>query len=111
MPRKRRKRKKLNWFSRLFGFNEAAKTYEETQQLLVVDGATITSKKNNKSYKIGHFATETLGEQRARVMKKEKVPQIVGKTNGLVLKVEIADVAKLHKDPSNRHATFQVFLL
>ena len=110
MPKKRRRktRKRLNWFSRLFGFNEDAQTYKETQQLLVVDGDTITSNRNNKSYKIGHFATETLGEQRARVMKNEKVPQLVGKTNGLVLKIEVADVTKLHMKPSNRHATFQV---
>ena len=98
----------LNWFSRLFGFNEDAQSYKQTQQILVVDGNTITSKINNKSYKIGHFATEALGEQRARVMKNEKVQQLVGKTHGLVLKIEIGDVTKFHMKPSNRHATFQV---
>ena len=107
MPKKRR-RKRLNWFSRLFGFNEDAQSYKQTQQLLVVDGNTITSKINNKSYKIGHFATEALGEQRARVMKNAKVQQLVGKTHGLVLKIEIGDVTKFHMKPSNRHATFQV---
>ena len=107
MPKKRR-RKRLNWFSRLFGFNEDAQTYKETQQLLVVDSDTITSKINNKSYKIGHFATEALGEQRARVMKNEKVQQLVGKAHGLVLKIEIGDVTNFHMMPSNRHATFQV---
>ena len=113
MPKKTRvrRKKKLDWFSRLFGFKEAGKTYEETQELLLVKGTTITSKKNNKSYQIGHFVRETLGEQRARVMKNERVPQIVEKKNGLVLDIKVADVTKLHMMPSNRHATFQVELL
>lgn len=112
MPKKkragRRRKKKLNWFSRLFGFNEKAQTYKETQDLLLVKGTTITSKKNSKSYQIGEFVRETLGEQRARVMKNEKVEHILRKQNGLVLDVKIADVSKLHIMRSNRHATFQV---
>ena len=107
MPKKRR-RKRRNWFSLLFGFDENAQTYKEIQQLLVVDGNTLASKRNSKSYKLGHFATESLGEQRARVMENEKVPQLVGQAHGLVLKIAIGDVTKFLMKPSNRHATFQV---
>ena len=109
MPQKRR-RKQLDWFARLFGFREVAHAYQEVQNLLVVDGTTITSKKNNKSYQIGHFVRETLGEQRARIMKKKELQHVLEKKHGLSLEIKVGDVTKLHMMPSNRHATFQVMI-
>ena len=112
MPKRCRGRKRrLDWFARLFGFTEAAHTYEEIQNLLVVNGTTITSKKNNKSYQIGNFKREQLGAQRARIMKKKGLQQILGKKHSLTLEIKVGDVGKLHMMPSNRHATFQVICL
>jgi hypothetical protein len=90
-----------DWFEDLMGFKELHSG--ETQANLEVQGSTLRSKVNNRSYTIGTLETPSLGELRALAAGIEgslagpsRVTNVVG------------DVGRLHRDPANRHALFQV---
>ena len=53
-----------SWFAALFGFAET--DYATAQRGLVVDGDTLRSRANGRSFRIGTFATPSPGELRAR---------------------------------------------
>lgn len=88
----------MNWFERLMGFNES--DYLTTQRRLVVDGNTLTSTVNGKSYGIGRLSLPTLAELRA------STPNASGPRTTVTS--IIGDVRRLHADPALRGALFQV---
>lgn len=88
----------MNWFERLMGFSES--DYLTTQRRLVVDGNTLTSTVNGKSYGIGRLSLPTLAELRA------STPNPPGPRTTVTS--VIGDVRKLHADPALRGALFQV---
>ena len=55
----------MDWFTRLTGFRETS--YAETQARLEVEGSTLRSAVNGKSYGIGQFEMPSLGELRQQV--------------------------------------------
>lgn len=89
------------WFSTLTGFHE--RSYAETQAQLVVEGHTLRSLANGRSYAIGTLETPSLADLRTRAL-------LAGpsRAGGLRVSAVAADVAALHRDPANQHATFQV---
>ena len=90
-----------DWFEDLMGFKELR--YEETRANLEVVGSTLRSKVNNRSYTIGTLETPSLAELR------DRAASIVDSLAG-TLRVSnvVGDVGRLHRDPANRHALFQV---
>ena len=90
-----------DWFEDLMGFKELG--YEETRANLEVVGSTLRSKVNNRSYTIGTLETPSLADLR------DRAASIVGSLAG-ALRVSnvVGDVGRLHRDPANRHALFQV---
>jgi hypothetical protein len=90
-----------DWFEDLMGFKELA--YGVTRANLEVGGATLRSKVNNRRYSIGTLQTPTLAELRNRGA------GIVGTLAGrLRVSTVVGDVGRLHRDPTNRQALFQV---
>ena len=55
----------MDWFKRITGFDES--TYARTRALLEVDGSTLRSRVNGRSYGIGEFEMASLDDLRARV--------------------------------------------
>ena len=90
-----------DWFEDLMGFKELR--YEETRASLEVVGSTLRSKVNKRSYIIGTLETPSLAEIR------DRAARIVGSLAGtLRVSSVVGDVGRLHRDPANRHALFQV---
>ena len=58
-----------DWFSRLTGFNEGP--YSTTRELLEVNGTTLRSKVNDRSFCIGQFEMPSLADLRLRVQAAE----------------------------------------
>jgi hypothetical protein len=90
-----------DWFEDLMGFKELL--YEETRANLEVVGSTLRSKINRRTYTIGTLEMPSLAAIR------DRAAGIVGSLAG-TLRVSnvIGDVGRLHRDPANRHALFQV---
>ena len=90
-----------DWFHDLMGFKEVG--YEETRANLEVAGTTLRSQVNNHSYAVGVLETLSLAELRDRAA--SLVDSLAG-----TLRVSnvVGDVGRLHRDPTNRHALFQV---
>ena len=90
-----------DWFEDLMGFKELR--YEDTRADLEVVGSTLRSRINKRSYTIGTLETPSLAEIR------ERAAGIVDSLAGsLRVSNVIGDVGRLHRDPANRHALFQV---
>jgi hypothetical protein len=90
-----------DWFEDLVGFKELR--YEETRANLEVLGSTLASKVNKRSYTIGTLETPSLAELRDRAARD------VGSLAGTLRVSNVVDDAgRLHRDPANRHALFQV---
>jgi hypothetical protein len=92
-----------DWFEDLVGFKELR--YEETRANLEIAGSTLRSKVNKRSYAIGTLETPSLAELR------DRAASVVGSLAGAVrVRVSnvVGDVGRLHRDPANRHALFQV---
>lgn len=89
-----------NWFSRLTGFNEEA--YATTQAQMEVQGNTLRSKVNGRSFSIGYFEMVSLAELRQRVAQEQvkESPTQVGIVTG--------DVRQMHQMPEYAGALFQV---
>jgi hypothetical protein len=90
-----------DWFQELTGFEE--RSYGETQTNLEVDGPTLRSRVNGKSYGIGELETPSLGELRSRA------GSAANRASGRLIVSHISgDVGRLHADAGNRGALFQV---
>lgn len=89
-----------NWFSRLTGFNEEA--YATTQAQMEVQGNTLRSKVNGRSFGTGRFEMVSLAELRQRVAQEQ--------VNAAPTKVSIVtgDVRQMHQMPEYAGALFQV---
>lgn len=90
----------MNWFERLTGFKEC--TYDKTKKQLEIDGTTLHSKANGKSYNIGMFEMASLADLRARVAGGTAA---AGK---LRLSIVTGDVREMHQAPEHAGALFQV---
>jgi hypothetical protein len=83
------------------GFKELP--YEETRVNLEVAGSTLRSKVNKRPYTIGTLETPSLAELR------DRAAGIVRSLAGdLRVSNVVGDVGRLHREPANRHALFQV---
>lgn len=87
------------WFQRLFGFAES--DYETTRQQFALEGSTLRSLANGRTFGAGEFSTPTLQSLRERTAGLHRGPSQV--THEIV-----DDVLELHALPENRGATFQV---
>jgi hypothetical protein len=89
-----------NWFNRLTGFNEG--TYATTQRQLDVQGHTLRSKVNGRSFDIGHFEMASLADLRTRVAQGE------GTSGPTRVSIVTGDVRQMHQVPDYEGALFQV---
>ena len=89
-----------DWFSRLTGFNEGP--YSTTRELLEVNGATLRSKVNDRSFCIGQFEMPSLADLRLRVA------QGTGASGPNRVSIVTGDVRKMHQMPEYAGALFQV---
>lgn len=103
----RRTRATSDWFNELFGFTEL--NYDATKRQLKISRDTgrrlFLEGPNEKKYKVGCFSTPSLSELEESAKRKGGMSALPGK---LRVSNIVADVAALHGDPLNRHATFQV---
>lgn len=90
----------MTWFEELTGFPETSA--DDVRAKLVLDGGTLTSRVNGRSFLCGRLETPSLGELR------ERVARIAPASGRLSAREVLADVGKLHADPSNAGALFQV---
>jgi hypothetical protein len=90
----------MTWFDSLTGFRETSP--EQVRANLSVDGVTLTSRVNGRSYICGRLETPSLAELRERV--RESRPA----AGSLSLREVVGDVQALHADPANAGALFQV---
>ena len=89
-----------DWFSRLTGFNEGP--YSTTRELLEVNGATLRSKVNDRSFCIGQFEMPSLADLRLRVA------EGTGASGPNRVSIVTGDVRKMHQLPEYAGALFQV---
>jgi hypothetical protein len=90
----------MNWFERLTGFEEAG--YNETRAKLAVDGDPLRFLVNGKSYGIGELELTSLADLRSRVRSDNGLPAPT--KVGIV----VGDVRRMHQQPDNTGALFQV---
>lgn len=95
----------MSWFERLTGFTEQSP--QQVRSQLKLEGSRLFSLVNGKSWDCGFFAAPMLHDLRAydydltKINQEHKVPR-------LQVHELVADVTKLHADPSNADAIFQV---
>jgi len=89
----------VNWFEKITGFPEGS--YLQTQRRLRVVMGQLTSDASSRSFAVGSLETPSLGELRSRTA---HLPSADRLTVGIVQ----GDVRKLHVDPANAGALFQV---
>ncbi len=89
-----------NWFSRLTGFNEDS--YTTTQAQLEVQGNTLRSKVNGRSYGVGQFEMVSLADLRLRV------GQDKGTAEPTRVSIVTGDVRQMHQRAEYASALFQV---
>ena len=89
------------WFEDLFGFAE--RSYEETRKSLEVLGTTLRSRSNQRSYAIGELTTPSLRE-----LRDEAATFVDGHRGRLTIANVVGDVRRMHGDPRNHNALFQV---
>jgi hypothetical protein len=87
------------WFEALTGFRE--NDVDDVAAQFAVDGDSITSTANGRTMRVGTFETPTLGDLRQRAADAVH-------PGTLRLSEVVADVQRLHIDPENRGACFQV---
>ena len=90
----------MTWFEELTGFRELSP--DQVRQSITVEGDTLTSLVNGRTFTWGRLETPSLGELRERVARSRRA------TGRLTLKEVVADVAALHVDESNAGSLFQV---
>src|SRR2546421_520349 len=91
----------MDWFEKLTGFQETR--YDATRERLEVVDGRLHSKINNMSHTTGELETPTVGELRRRAQL--AVVDFAGK---LKVSCVSGDVRKMHADPTNANALFQV---
>lgn len=89
-----------DWFERLVGFRETA--YLETRSRLEVEGATLRSRVDGRSYHIGRLELASLADLRSRGG--SGTPP----RGRLRFRNMTADVRELHRSPDFKGAVFQV---
>ena len=89
-----------DWFSRLTGFNEGP--YDTTRELLEVNGSTLRSKVNDRSFCIGQFEMASLADLRLWVA------EGTGASGPNRVSIVTGDVRKMHQMPEYAGALFQV---
>ena len=87
------------WFKKLTGFQEESP--EQVRENIQVQGETMTSLVNRKSYQCGRLEIPTLQELR------ERTTDLSGGEGHIQLSEIVADVRELHLDPANTDALFQ----
>jgi hypothetical protein len=90
----------MDWFEQLTGFREV--TYDGTREKLKVDGGTLRSLVNGKSYGIGKFELVRLQALRERAKFAGAAP---GRLNASAVS---GDVRQMHQAPEYAGALFQV---
>ena len=90
-----------DWFEALFGFSERG--YHDTQAQFDVVGRVLRSRANGRSYVIGTLTTPSVREVREEA--RAAVDELRGR---LRVSVATGDVRRMHADPDNRGALFQV---
>lgn len=88
------------WFERLVGFSEQSPQY--VRKNLRVDGQTMTSTVNGRSFNCGMLETASLNSLRARIADHGR------HQDRIQVRELIGDATALHADPSNAGALFQV---
>jgi len=91
--------KMMTWFETLVGFPE---TPDQIRENLILEGETLTSRANGRTFRCGRLETPSLGELRERV---GAGPHLPGR---LTVRKVVADVKDLHAAPSNAGSLFQV---
>jgi hypothetical protein len=90
-----------DWFEDLFGFSE--RSYDETQKNLEVVGTTLRSRINQRTFAIGKLKTPSVKE-----LRDEAAKVVDGLRGRLKVSAISGDVRRMHGDPANRSALFQV---
>jgi hypothetical protein len=90
----------MDWFEQLSGFKERG--YTATQERFELQGSTLRSKENLKTYEIGEFSTPSLAELRAQVA------LLGGGQCGLKVSLQSGDIKSKHQESELRGALFQV---
>ncbi len=90
----------MTWFEELTGFREVSP--DQVRETITVEGDTLTSLVNGRTFTWGRLETPSLGELRQRVGRSR------GATGRLTLEEVVGDVADLHADDSNAGSLFQV---
>ena len=90
----------MSWFTNLTGFREESP--EQVRANLEVEGTSLKSRVNGRTFVCGRLETPSLGQLRERV---RTAGAKVGKTS---LGEVVASVQDLHRDVSNAGALFQV---
>lgn len=89
----------MDWFERLTGFREIG--FGDTRERLEIDGSTLRSRVNGRSYGVGELELVSLASLRER--------SAVGRSSSrLRVRNMTGDVRKLHQSPELRAALFQV---
>ena len=89
----------MNWFEAITGFPETS--YAQTQRRLRVVLGQLTSEASSRTFAVGSLETPSLGELRARTAH-------LAQSGRSSVGIEQGDVRKLHADPANAGALFQV---
>jgi len=102
-----------DWFEGLFGFQEGS--YEETRRLLRAEPISDAPDANwtirgetGSHYQVGRFTTPSLGELQEQALRALRCGGMEAMRGKLRVRHVRGDVAGMHCDPENRHATFQV---
>ena len=90
----------MTWFHQLTGIEETSP--QSVRDLMQLRGSQLVSPSNNSSYQFGRLEIPTLAELRARIRDVETSHAEI------TVREVVADVQKLHVDPSNAGAVFQV---
>lgn len=87
------------WFEELMGFEETS--HQQVQSTIAINGNTMTSTANNKTYTHGRLEIPSLKEL------KHQFDQFSFKKGQLTIAEKVADVQELHLDTTNTGAFFQ----
>lgn len=90
----------MDWFEKLTGFREAG--YEETRNRLEIQGDRLHSRVNGASYGIGALELVSLSSLRERALRSDRSG---GRSKTTLVR---GDVRRMHHDPANVGALFQV---
>jgi hypothetical protein len=90
----------MDWFEKITGFRELA--YEQTRSRLRVENGRLHSLNSPRSFGVGVLETPSLGELR------ERVHDVTNSTGRLKVSCLNGDVRRMHADPRNEGALFQV---